>query len=118
MGPVVSVDELTDALAASREPIWATLAWRAAVKAALGLCQCSGACGRKHAASGGHCDQRQGLGDLDLQLATDGRVYCPRCFAAIARALVQAAAEARARAAAAQYAQEDLFATLGQQAQP
>jgi len=102
-----------DALATMREPIWATPAWRGAVKAAAWVCQCAGACGRKHAATGGHCDQYQGRNDLDLQLATDGQVYCPRCFAAVARALAQAAAETKARAAAAQYAQDDLFAALG-----
>ena len=109
----MSVDRTADATAEVREPIWATPMWRAAVKAAHGLCQCAGACGRKHAASGGHCDQYQGLNDLNLYLAEDGQAYCPRCFAAIARALAQAAAEAKARANAARYAQDDLFATLG-----
>lgn len=109
MGPVVSAQELTDVLAALREPIWATPTWRAAVQAAGGLCQCVGACGRKHAASGGHCDQRQDLNDLDLQLAENGEVYCPRCFAPIARALTVAAAEARARAAAERYTPGDLL---------
>ena len=77
------------------------------------MCQCSGACGRKHAVTGGHCDQYQGLNDLDLQLSTDGQVYRPRCFAPIARSLAQAAAEAKASANAEQYAQDDLFAPLG-----
>lgn len=112
MGPVVRARELTDGSAALREPVWATPTWRAAVKAALWVCQCSGACGRKHAASGGHCDQYQGLSDLDLQLAENGEVYCPRCFAPIARALTLAAAEARARAAAERYTPGDLLSLL------
>ncbi len=112
MGSVVSVEEFPGVSAAPSEPIWATPTWRAAVKAALWVCQCAGACGRKHAATGGHCDQRQGLNDLDLQLAEDGEVYCPRCFASIARALTVAAAEARARAAIEQYAPGDLLSLL------
>lgn len=112
MGPVVSAQEATGALAGVREPLWATPTWRAAVQAADALCQCAGACGRKHAATGGHCDQYQGLNDLDLQLAEDGRVYCPRCFAAIARALTHAAAEVRARAAAERYTSGDLLSLL------
>jgi hypothetical protein len=94
------------------QPFGATPAWRAAVRAADGLCQCAGSCGRKHTASAGHCDQYQGLNEQILHLATDGRVYCPRCFAPIARSLAQHAADARAGAAQAQYAQGDLFALL------
>lgn len=108
----MSVEQLTDVLAALCEPIWATPTWRAAVQAADGLCQCAGACGRKHAATGGHCDQRQGLNDLNLLLAENGEVYCPRCFTAIVRALAQAAAEARARAAAERYVPGDLLSLL------
>ncbi len=97
------------------EPIWATSVWRAAVQAAHGMCQCAGACGRKHAASGGHCDQYQGLNGLSLNLAANGEVYCPRCFAAIARALAQDTAAAKARAAAERYAQDDLLALVDDQ---
>jgi hypothetical protein len=40
------------------EPIGATAAWRAAVRAAGFTCQCTyGQCGRKHSRSGGECDK-------------------------------------------------------------
>jgi len=97
------------------EPVWATPVWRAAVHAAHGMCQCAGLCGRKHAASGGQCDQYQGLNGLNLSLTEDGQVYCPRCFTAIARAFAQAAATAKASAAAERYPQDDLLALLDDQ---
>jgi hypothetical protein len=94
-------------------PFCATPAWLAAVQAADGLCQCAGACGKKHKATGGRCDQRQGLNGQTLHLAEDGSVYCPRCFNPVARNLRQAADAEAAEANAARYAQDDLFALLG-----
>jgi hypothetical protein len=105
-----------DTLTLPAEPLCATATWRAAVKAAGGLCQCAGACGRKHTATKGACDQYQGLNDLNLHLAEDGEVYCPRCFGPIMRAFAKAAAEVKARAAADRYAQGDLFSLFGGEA--
>jgi len=96
-------------------PLWATAAWLAAVQAAHGLCQCAGACGRKHRASGYRCDQYQDLNGTNLHLAQDGKVYCPKCFADIAKALRQQADAEATEASAARYAQDDLFALLGDQ---
>lgn len=102
-----------DTIALPEIPFCATLAWLAAVEAAAGLCQCTGGCGRKHTATQGKCDQYQGLNGLTLHLAEDGNVYCPRCFAPIDRAAKQAASATAAVRNAERYAQEDLFALLG-----
>lgn len=99
---------------ATAVPLWATAVWLAAVQAADGLCRCAGACGRKHRASGYRCDQRQSLNGTNLHLAEDGEVYCPKCFADIAKALRQAADAETAEANAERYAQDDLFALLGE----
>ncbi len=108
------MDSPNDTATAPAVPFWATAAWLAAVQAAAWLCQCAGACGRKHRATGGACDQRQGLNGTNLHLAEDGKVYCPKCFADIAKALRQAADAEAAEADAARYAQDDLFALLGE----
>lgn len=97
-------------------PFCATPAWKSAVENADGMCQCASACGRKHTATQGKCDQYQGLNSQTLHLATDGKVYCPRCFGPVARALRHAADTAAAEANAALYAQDDLFALFGDQA--
>jgi hypothetical protein len=105
-----------DTIALPELPFCATLAWLAAVQAAGGLCGCEGACGKRHKATSGRCDQRQGLAGVTLHLAEDGKVYCPRCFAPIDRAAKQAAAATAERANAQRYAQDDLLALLGDQA--
>ena len=108
------MDSPKDTGTAPALPLWATAAWLAAAQAAEWLCQCASACGRKHRATGYHCDQYQGLNGMNLHLAEDGKVYCPKCFADIAKALSQAADAEAAEANAACYAQDDLFALLGE----
>lgn len=107
-------DSPIDTVTLPETPFCATPAWLAAVEAAAGVCQCAGECGKKHRATGGHCDQRQGTWGENLHLAEDGKVYCPRCFAGVARALRQAADAGAAEANAALYAQDDLLALLGE----
>lgn len=102
-----------DTLKLPDEPFCATAAWRAAIEKFHGLCQCSGQCGRKHAATKGRCDQYQGLAGVNLQLSEDGAVYCPRCFGPIDRTRKRAASDAAAARNAERFAQEDLFTLLG-----
>lgn len=94
-------------------PIFATPAWIRAVTAAEGLCQCTGACGRKHTrtrtATAVRCTARQGEPGVMLHLDEAGGVYCLRCFTSIERAAKQAAALAAAPPDADQL---DLFALL------
>jgi hypothetical protein len=66
------------------EPLFATPAWRAAVEAAEGHCQCHGACGRKHPDGQGACIARHDVAGARLYLTEDGRVYCKPCFDSIA----------------------------------
>lgn len=94
----------------SSEPLSATPAWRRAVDAASGRCQCTGACGRKHLAGAGACTAEHGVLGARLNLATDGRVYCAPCFAPIAKAAHAAELAKTAQADAERFAQDSLFA--------
>jgi len=92
------------------DPLSATPAWRRAVAAASGRCQCTGACGRKHNAGIGTCTAEQGVLSARLNLATDGRVYCAPCFTPIAKAARTAELADAAQGDAEHFAQDSLFA--------
>ncbi len=94
-------------------PVFAAPAWIRAVAAADGLCQCAGACGRKHTRTrtetAVQCTARQGAPGVMLHLTESGQVYCLRCLVSIERAAKQAAALAEDMADTGQL---DLFALL------
>ena len=92
------------------DPLSATSAWRRAVAAASGRCQCTGACGRKHPSGGGSCTAAHGVLGARLNLAEDGRVYCAPCFTPIAKAARAAELADAAQADAERFAQDSLFA--------
>lgn len=92
------------------EPLSATPAWRTAVTAADGRCQCHGVCGRKHPAGQGACTARHNVGGTHLHLAEDGHVYCKPCFHTIAGAGQARQRSATAQANAEKFPQGSLFA--------
>lgn len=92
------------------EPLSATPAWRRAVRAAAGRCQCGSECGRKHNAGMGTCTAEHGVFGARLHLAGDGRVYCGSCYAPIAKAARAAELADAAQANAEHFAQDSLFA--------
>lgn len=89
MGPVVSPPTTTGVR--FEVPLCATAAWILAVTRAGGVCQCTGACGRKHTTGGGTCERVQGARGVMLHLTGDGAVYCPRCHDSIAQAAASTA---------------------------